>query len=121
MNENHMGRDLTRGSIFPLLLSFALPYMAANFLTSLYTLVDLSIIGLFTDSVGVSAVSNAGNIVMLHSAISLALGGGGGILIAQLVGAGKTDELGETIGTLISLCVSVSLAVLFVDKAVRGW
>ena len=112
MNEKRMGRDLTQGNIFRLLLSFALPYMAANFLTSLYTLVDLSIIGLFTDSVGVSAVSNAGNIVMLHSAISLALGGGGGILIAQLIGAGRTDELGETIGTLISLCVSVSLALL---------
>ena len=110
--DGRIGRDLTRGNIFRLLLSFALPYMAANFLSTLYTLVDLSIIGLFTDSVGVSAVSNAGNIVVLQSAISLALGGGGGILIAQLVGAGRTGELGETIGTLISLCVSVSLALL---------
>ena len=117
-NENRMGRDLTRGNVFRILLVFALPYMAANLLTSLYTLVDLAIIGQFAldetgvSTVSVAAVSNAGNVVMLQSAISIALGAGGGILIAQLVGAGKTDELGKTIGTLISLCVSVALVLM---------
>ena len=61
--------------------------MLSNFFHTLYTLVDLAIVGRYTDSAGVAAIANAGNITMLMYAFGIGLGAGGGIYIAQLVGA----------------------------------
>ena len=107
-----MIRDLTEGNVFRKLLVFSLPYMASNFFSALYTLVDLAIVGQFTDSAGVAAIANAGNITLLLYAVGISFGAGGGIYIAQLVGAKRYDDLQETIGTLITFCLICALALL---------
>jgi len=104
--------DLTEGSVFRKLIIFSLPYMLSNLLHTLYTLVDLAIVGRFTDSAGVSAIANAGNITMLLYSIGMALGAGGGIYIAQLVGARRYDDLQETIGTVTTFCFLCSLVLM---------
>ena len=116
MSEKSVIRDLTEGGIFKRLMIFSLPYMASNFLHSLYTLVDLAIVGRFTDSAGVSAISNAGNITMLMYAVGMGFGAGGGIYIAQLVGAKRYGDLKESIGTLTtaSLVAALILVALIV-------
>ena len=97
-----MVNDLTRGSILRKLLLFSLPFMGANLLNTLYTLVDLAIIGKFLGSEALSAASNSGQITFMLYAIGIGLGGGGQVLISQLTGAGKRNEYQETIGTLIT-------------------
>ena len=112
MQERTMIRDLTEGNVFRKLLVFSLPYMISNFLHALYTLVDLAIVGQFTDSAGVAAIANAGNITMLLYAVGISFGAGGGIYIAQLVGAKRYDDLQETIGTLTTFCLVCALGLL---------
>ena len=112
MREKSMIHDLTEGNVFKRLLVFSLPYMASNFLFALYTLVDLAIVGQFTDSAGVAAIANAGNITMLLYAVGVSFGAGGGIYIAQLVGAKRYDDLQETIGTLTTFCLTCALVLL---------
>lgn len=97
-----MVNDLTQGSILKKLILFALPFMGANLLNTLYTLVDLAIIGKFLGSEALSAASNSGQITFMLYAIGIGLGGGGQVLISQLTGAGKRDEYQETIGTLVT-------------------
>ena len=97
-----MVNDLTEGSILKKLLLFALPFMGANLLNTLYTLVDLAIIGKFLGSEALSAASNSGQITFMLYAIGIGLGGGGQVLISQLTGAGKRDEYQDTIGTLVT-------------------
>jgi len=97
-----MVNDLTQGSILKKLLLFALPFMGANLLNTLYTLVDLAIIGKFLGSEALSAASNSGQITFMLYAIGIGLGGGGQVLISQLTGAGKRNEYQETIGTLVT-------------------
>ena len=46
---------LVEGKIAPALLSFALPFMAASFLQSIYGAVDLFVVGRYADSASVSA------------------------------------------------------------------
>ena len=76
--------------------------MGTNLLNTLYTLVDLAIIGRFLGSEALSAASNSGQITFMLYAIGIGLGGGGQVLISQLTGAGKRDEYQETIGTLVT-------------------
>ncbi len=109
-----MVNDLTQGSILKKLIVFALPFMAANLLNTLYTLVDLSIIGRFLGSEALSAASNSGQITFMLYAIGIGLGGGGQVLISQLTGAGKRNEYQETIGTLVSFGILSAVVTTFV-------
>lgn len=102
LRKTGMVNDLTQGSILKKLFLFALPFMGANLLNTLYTLVDLAIIGRFLGSEALSAASNSGQITFMLYAIGIGLGGGGQVLISQLTGAGKREEYQETIGTLVT-------------------
>ena len=113
-----MVNDLTQGSILKKLILFALPFMGANLLNTLYTLVDLAIIGQFLGSEALSAASNSGQITFMLYAIGIGLGGGGQVLISQLTGAGKRDEYQSTIGTLVtfgilSAVVTTMIGIVF--------
>lgn len=103
MNQTKtLTNDLTAGSIPKKLLLFALPFMASNALQVLYSLVDMVIVGRFVGSYGLSAVSIASQIIMFCTALCLGFSTGGQILIAQLVGAKRQEQLNNTIGTLFS-------------------
>lgn len=112
-----MVNDLTQGSILKKLLLFALPFMGANLLNTLYTLVDLAIIGKFLGSEALSAASNSGQITFMLYAIGIGLGGGGQVLISQLTGAGKRNEYQETIGTLVTFGILSAVVTTFIGIA----
>ena len=117
LTKKDLTNDLTQGSILKKLLLFSLPFMGANLLNTLYTLVDLAIIGKFLGSEALAAASNGGQIVFMLYAIGIGLGGGGQVLISQLTGAGKRGEYQSTIGTLVTFgmltSVFTTLAALF--------
>ena len=52
-----ISRDLTQGSISKTLLSFALPFIVANFFQALYGATDLLVVGAFCPVQTVSAVA----------------------------------------------------------------
>ncbi|MCD8332688.1 MAG: polysaccharide biosynthesis C-terminal domain-containing protein [Clostridiales bacterium] len=106
-----MIRDLTRGNILKNLILFSLPFMAANLMNTLYTLVDLAVIGNYLDSAALSAASIGGQLTMLLYSMALGLGNGGQILISQYVGAKRREELSATIGTLITLGAGLGLVL----------
>jgi len=112
-----MVNDLTQGPILKKLLLFALPFMGANLLNTLYTLVDLAIIGKFLGSEALSAASNSGQITFMLYAIGIGLGGGGQVLISQLTGAGKCNEYQETIGTLVTFGILSAVFTTFIGIA----
>lgn len=116
-SKSGMVNDLTQGSILKKLLLFSLPFMGANLLNTLYTLVDLAIIGKFLGSEALSAASNSGQITFMLYAIGIGLGSGGQVLISQLTGAGKRHEYQETIGTLVTFGILSAVVTTFIGIA----
>lgn len=112
--KNYIGTDFTSGRVMPMLLKFFLPFLLANVLNSLYNTVDTIIIGQFVGSTGIVAVNLGGKMLTLFTQVGLGLAGGGQVLISQLVGAKKRDELNSTIGTLFTemLVISTACAVV---------
>ena len=110
-NTKAMGTDFTEGKIMPLLLRFLVPFLLANLLNSLYNTVDTIIIGQFVGSTGIVAVTQGGKMLNMFTNIGTAFAGGGQVLIAQLTGAKKRDEINRTIGTLFS--EMLILAIIF--------
>lgn len=113
-------RDLTEGNLVRQIILFALPIMGANLLQSLYTMVDLWVVGQYASSAAISAVSISGQIVFLLHAVGIGLGNGGQVLISQQVGAKEYERLNRTIGTLLSVCMAASIVVTILGAVFNG-
>lgn len=103
--------NLTEGPLTRQMLLFSVPLMLGNLLHTLYNLVDMAIVGQFVGSVGLSAVSTAGQITMLLYTLGIGLGSGGQILIAQQVGAGDKKGIRATFGTSFTFIILLALVV----------
>ena len=53
-----MEKNLTSGSVFKTIVTFALPYLLSYFLQTLYGMADLFIAGQFIGVDGITAVAN---------------------------------------------------------------
>lgn len=78
-----MERDLTVGSVPKQLLSFAAPLFLANLLQSLYSIVDMAVVGRFVGSAGLAAVSSAAMLSFIIQSVCTGVTTGGAVLIAQ--------------------------------------
>lgn len=103
--------NLTEGKIVPTLIKFAIPYFGVSILQSLYGTVDLYIVGQFSNTTGVSAVSGGSQIMGIITNMVLGFTTGGTLLLSQYVGARRYKEAAQTIGSLIYIAAAISLAV----------
>ncbi len=103
--------DLTTGSVPKKLLTFALPFMLSTLLQTAYGLVDMMVVGQVVGSSGLSAVSMSTRVIWMTTAFCMGFTNAGQILIAQLIGAGKREELQKTIGTLILTLFCVAMFI----------
>ena len=106
-----MEQNLTEGSIYKSLVSFSIPFIIANFIQALYGAVDLVVIGYFTDTSGLSAVSIGTQVIQIVNGMILGLTMGGTILVGQYYGAKRKDDTTKTIGTIFTLGFIVSIAI----------
>lgn len=106
-----MENDLTQGNIYRSLLNFSIPFIIANLIQALYGAVDLVVIGYFTDTAGLSAVSIGTQVMQIVNGMILGLTMGGTILIGQYYGAKKTEDTKQTIGTMFSSGILVSIFI----------
>ena len=107
-----MGRDLTTGPILQLLLAFAAPMILTNLVQQLYSTVDLIVIGQFMGNIGTVGVSTGSELVDFMTPFASAFATGGQIYIAQVAGAKDQRRLKEAVGTLLTLLMAMSVAVL---------
>ena len=123
-NQKSFINDLTEGSVARKLFYFAFPFMLSNLLQTVYNLVDMSVVGHFMGSSGISAVSVGGRLVELLTFLCTGFCTGGQILLSQQVGAKKHEEMKKTIGTLftftmLSALILGTLSILFHNQMLR--
>lgn len=124
MAGKEMFQDLTQGSVAKKLLRFAVPFMLSNILQTLYSLVDMVIVGRFVGSSGLSAVTVSSQTVMLMTTLCMGFATGSQVYISQLMGAGDKERVRKTIGTTFTLQLLMGLAmgllgILFCRPALR--
>lgn len=103
--------DFTKGNILAQLLKFAVPVLFALFLQAMYGAVDLLVVGKFSDSADVSAVSTGSQIMLTITNLISSLAMGITIFLGQKIGEGKAKEGGSIIGA--GICLFLGLGVLF--------
>ena len=124
-SEKTMIQDLTTGSVPKLLIRFATPFALSNLLQTVYSLVDMVVIGQFVGSAGLSAVSIGGEILHFVTFLCMGFSTAGQILISQFVGKGDRTAIAKTIGSMFSFILGMSLVLSVLGVALTdtalGW
>ena len=116
-----MVQDLTGGSVAKLLLKFAFPLFVSNALQAVYNIVDMVVVGQKMGKVGLSAVSNGGEVLHLLTFVAMGFSSAGQVIIARQVGAGQMDKVKKTIGTMFSFLLGIALLMSVGCYFIRNW
>ena len=98
-----IGNDLTKGNVTKTLLRFTVPFMVANILHTLYSIVDMFIVGRFADAAQLSAVSTSSVIMLTVNLLLTGFGTGGTVIVGQKVGMNDEESLRKNISTIFSV------------------
>lgn len=96
-----MKNDFTQGRIVPALIRFVFPIMFAMLIQSLYGAVDLLVVGQFSDTANVSAVSVGSQIMHSVTLVITELAVGTTVLLGQYIGQQRQDACGKVVGATI--------------------
>ncbi len=103
--------DLTKGGVLKTLMGFALPFLAANLLQSLYGAADLFVIGKWGAAESVAAVSTGTQVTQIVTSLMTGLTLGSTILIGRSTGEGNMRKVREVIGTSLTLFGAFALLI----------
>ncbi len=106
-----MIRNMTQGSVTRQLVGFSLPFLLANCLQTLYTMVDTFVVGRFVGKEALAAVSACGDLITFYTMIGMGIASAGQIIIAQFVGKNDRESLRCTIGTLFTFLTALALVL----------
>jgi Na+-driven multidrug efflux pump len=97
--------DMTTGSLFPKIISFALPLMLTGLLQIVYNAADAVIVGRFSGSLALAAVGATSMLVNLTLNLFLGLSMGSGVVVARHIGANNTASVHRTVHSAMLLSV----------------
>lgn len=112
--------DMTQGSIWKHLITFAIPMAIGLIFQQLYNTVDAVVVGNFVGEAALAAVGSTSSIINMLVGLSAGLSTGASVVISQLYGAHENERLREAVHTTIAvtfiLCaIATAVGILLVD------
>ena len=104
-------KNLSEGNVVKQLILFSLPVLISNIIQSLYSTVDMLIVGNFATEAAMSGVNIGGQVSFIITNMVFGLSVGATVLIGQYKGAENRQGIQEVIATLL---VSLAVASVFI-------
>ncbi|MBR4458702.1 MAG: MATE family efflux transporter [Clostridia bacterium] len=115
MNNAREKANLTEGSVWKKLLIFFLPIAAGTIIQQLYNAVDGLIVGRFVGTEALAAVGgSSAQIINVLVGFFVAMTAGASVIIGQIYGAGRTEDLNRAIGTSVTVMGLVGIGLTLV-------
>ena len=106
-------KDLTTGVVWQRLFLFFLPIAAGTCIQQLYNAVDGLIVGRFVGTVALAAVGgSAAQIINLLIGFFVATTTGAAVVIAQIYGAGRKEDIPAAIGNALAVFTLVGIVLM---------
>jgi putative MATE family efflux protein len=112
--------DMTKGNPIPLIITFALPILLGNIFQQLYTVVDGIVVGKNVGDQAMAAVGVGFPITYMLTSIFIGLGVGSSVLVSQYFGQKNMKGIGDTITTMNTFLLLVSLPVTLLGIFTAG-
>ena len=107
-------KDLTQGSPYKLILTFALPIFLSQVFLQLYNTADAFIVGRFLGTAALAAVSSSGSLIFLMVSFFEGTAMGASVVISRYFGAGEHDKVRRTIHTNIAFGIACGILLTVV-------
>ena len=105
--------DMTTGPFLKKILLFSLPIMFSGLLQLMFNAADTVIVGQFSadGDFAVSAVGSTASLINALVALAMGMGNGAGVVVAQNVGAKRSDAGKRTVHTAMPLSVIMGVII----------
>ena len=115
-----MEKNLTSGSVLKNIAGFSLPYLLSYFLQTLYGMADLFIIGQFSGTADITAVSIGSQVMHMLTVMIVGLAMGATIAIGRAVGGREQERAALAVGNSVTLFMGVSVVLTVISLGSRG-
>ena len=113
MKDKQSKSDLTTGSVWKKLLIFFVPIAAGTIIQQLYNAVDGLIVGRFVGTNALAAVGgSSAQIINVLVGFFVAMTAGASVVIGQIFGAGRKEDLNRAIGNAIAALGLLGVALM---------
>ena len=110
MSENKSANGILEGVIWKQLLLFFFPIMIGSFFQQLYNTVDALVLGRAVGKEALAAVGGSASLISgLVINFFMGLTSGAGIIVSQMLGAGRKDEVNKAIHTIYAFSIVGSI------------
>ena len=113
--------DMTRGAIWPVLVSFSIPLLLGDLFQLLYNTVDSIVVGQFVGLSALAAVGSTDHICKLLVNFFSGFSMGASAVISQCFGAHDTDKLHRAIQTTMALTFAACVVLTGVGVLGCDW
>ena len=111
-------QDMTEGTPWKKIVSFALPLLIGNIAQQLYNTADSVIVGKYVGDLALAAVGGCGPLINLLIVLFVGIATGAGIMVAQYFGARRKEDLSGAVGTCMVLTLLASIFMMIVGTII---
>lgn len=117
--------DMTKGSIFRHIISFAIPIMIAGVLQTLYNAADMIVVGKFAGKQSLAAVGSTTSAINLMLNIFVGMSSATNVIVARKFGAGNKSGVSKAVHTAVAVCIAggifLAIAGILLSKQILLW
>ena len=110
--------DMCHGPLFGKIIRFSIPLMLSGILQLLFNAADIIVVGRFVGSTALAAVGSTSSLINLLINLFIGFSVGANVLVARFHGAGRDDEVNETVHTAITLSMVSGIFLLILGVTV---
>jgi len=113
-------QDMTKGSIYRCIISFAIPLFIGNVFQQLYNMVDAVVVGRFVGLKALAAVGASASSYNLIIAIILGISSGASVVVSQIFGSGDIQKLRKAYITIWKILLYSGIALIVIGFFCAG-
>ena len=106
--------DMTKGSIFPLLITFSFPILLGQLFQQLYNTFDTWCVGNFVGKNSFSAVGTVSSIINMLIGFAGGFSTGASVVVSQYFGAGDEKNLSRAVHTFVVFMLGLGIAMTII-------
>ena len=107
-NVNMLSGSITKG-----LLSMIIPIMIMNVTQSLFNIIDMTVLKIFSDDRAVGAVGACGMLITLCTSLLIGISAGANVIVARRIGSGDRERADKAVMTAILFSIVGGFVLMF--------
>ena len=109
--------DMLNGSIAKGLLSLTAPIMIMNVLQSLFNIIDMRVLSVYSNDSSVGAVGACSALTVLSTTLLIGLSTGANIIVARRIGEGNKEQADRAVMTSLLIAVVGGLGLMVLGSS----